>query len=370
MFTKMNMIKEIKNSMKCTRCILNENYPYINFNSGGVCNYCLNSKKYHVEGGHRLKEIFNVYKGKHPKYDCVVPVSGGRDSTFVLYMLVHVYKLRVLAVHYDDGLRDEQSLLNIKNIVEKLNVDLVTVKSKRDLRVKLIKEHFRSTAHFGPKQFLLGICAGCAIGIRGSAYKIAMSEKIPLIIWGSHDAEDSYGTSLRKFVYQNDSWIKANIISRLPRFLNIRYLYYNILLKLEFKKYFKYEKYVKEIPFFNYIRWNERVILKVIKDKLNWQSSPKYISPWRFDCKVHAVKNCLIYNLYGFSESDNMLSFQIRNNYISREEAIRRLEAEKTDLDIKKLYFYLKELNNDEYSISKLMETIQKRGNENKKHSY
>ena len=53
-----------------------------------------------------------------------------------------------------------------------------------------------------------------------------------------------------------------------------------------------------------------------------------------------------------------MFSFQIRNNYISREEAIRRLEAEKADLDIKKLYFYLKELNDDGYSISKLMEKI------------
>lgn len=349
----------MKTSMRsCTKCVLNENYPYINFNSEGVCNYCLNSKKYRVEGGRRLKEILNVYKDKHPKYDCVVTISGGRDSTFVLYMLVRIYKLRVLAVFYDDGLRDEQALLNVKNIVGKLNVDLVTVKSKRNLRVKLIREHFRSTARFGPKQFLLGICTGCAIGIRGSAYKIAMLEKIPLIIWGSNDAEDSYGTSLRKFVYQNDSWIKANIISRLPSFLNIRYLYYYILLKLEFGKYFKYQKYVKEIAFFDYIRWNEKVILKVIKDKLNWQSSPKYISSWSFDCKVHPVKNCLIYNLYGFSESDNMLSFQIRNDYINREEAIRRLEVEKADLDIKKLYFYLKELNDDEYSISKLIEKI------------
>ena len=78
-------------------------------------------KKNYLKLLKRLKK-----KGSNSKYDCVVGVSGGRDSTFLLYYIKKILKLRPLAVHYDNGFDSDTSVSNILNICQILNVDLET----------------------------------------------------------------------------------------------------------------------------------------------------------------------------------------------------------------------------------------------------
>lgn len=117
----------------CKKCVLDETVPDIEFNEGGVCNYCeLHAKLSEAfpndeRGKKALEKIFEKLKkqGEGQKYDCIVGISGGVDSTYLIH-LVKSYGLRPLAVHVDNGWNSEISISNVKNSIKKLNVDLVT----------------------------------------------------------------------------------------------------------------------------------------------------------------------------------------------------------------------------------------------------
>lgn len=118
----------------CTRCIYDERVPKIVFNADGVCNYCIQSdnlkRDYNTGndiGEKYFQDIVEQIKidGKGKKYDCVVGVSGGVDSSFMVHMCVEL-GLRPLAVHYDNTWDTAIATENIRKILAKLNVDLYT----------------------------------------------------------------------------------------------------------------------------------------------------------------------------------------------------------------------------------------------------
>ena len=124
------MITEEK---KCSRCILDSNLPGIEFDEKGECNYCKLfedlEKEYPLgkEGEKNLQALITKIKaaGEGQKYDCVVGVSGGTDSTYVLYEAVKL-GLRPLAVHFDNGWNSEIAVNNIQQACQTLGVDLFT----------------------------------------------------------------------------------------------------------------------------------------------------------------------------------------------------------------------------------------------------
>ena len=118
----------------CSRCIYDETTPGIAFSEEGVCNYCDMIDELQDEyqtgtpaGEQKFSEIVEQIKrkGKGKKYDCVVGVSGGTDSSFMLYKAVEL-GLRPLAAHYDNTWNTAIATENIRKITKKLNVDLYT----------------------------------------------------------------------------------------------------------------------------------------------------------------------------------------------------------------------------------------------------
>ncbi|WP_343530402.1 N-acetyl sugar amidotransferase [Pedobacter sp.] len=119
----------------CTRCVMDTTDPDIIFDNNGICNHChmhdLQVKKNvisGIEGQKRLKEIVSKIKeeNKNKKYDCVIGVSGGVDSTYVAYKVKEM-GLRPLAVHLDNGWNSELAVKNVENICRKLEIDLHTI---------------------------------------------------------------------------------------------------------------------------------------------------------------------------------------------------------------------------------------------------
>lgn len=118
---------------QCTRCIMDTSVPGIRFDNNGVCNFChihdeLERKHPLDDGGKtNFENIINTIKenGKDSEYDCIVGVSGGRDSTYTLYIAKKM-GLRPLAVHFDNGWNSDIAVSNIKNLTNKLDVDLHT----------------------------------------------------------------------------------------------------------------------------------------------------------------------------------------------------------------------------------------------------
>jgi hypothetical protein len=89
---------------RCSKCILPETYPNITFDEKGVCNFCRTYKEPKPTGGEDiLINLFNKVKKMGRIYDAVVPLSGGKDSTYVLYLATQVYKLNVLAYTFHNG---------------------------------------------------------------------------------------------------------------------------------------------------------------------------------------------------------------------------------------------------------------------------
>jgi len=136
---------------RCTRCVMDTTDPDIVFDAQGVCNHCLqhdaNVTKYvfsGAEGRRRLGAIVEQVKadGRGKKYDCIMGVSGGVDSTYSVYLAKEA-GLRPLAVHLDNGWDSELAVKNIERALRNLEIDLRTVvldwEEFRDLQVAFLK---------------------------------------------------------------------------------------------------------------------------------------------------------------------------------------------------------------------------------------
>ncbi len=118
----------------CSRCIYDESVPSIRFDEKGICNYCKMvdalAAQYHTgkpEGEAAMQKIIEEIKqkGKNKQYDCIIGISGGTDSSYMLYWAVH-NGLRPLAVHYDNTWNTAIATENMKKLLAKLKVDLYT----------------------------------------------------------------------------------------------------------------------------------------------------------------------------------------------------------------------------------------------------
>ena len=118
----------------CKKCIMDNTSPDFHLNNIGVCNYCLsyekninhnlNYQKLENDLNKIIKKIKNSSKNK--KYDCLLPISGGMDSSYVAYLLVKRFNLRPLLYHVDAGWNSNIAQNNIEKIIDKLNLDLIT----------------------------------------------------------------------------------------------------------------------------------------------------------------------------------------------------------------------------------------------------
>lgn len=171
-------------SQTCTRCVHDNTVPGIEFDSNGVCNFChfhdmLCSMFPNDNKGKKiLSRIFNNVrtKGKLKKYDCVLGVSGGRDSTYLLYLAVKKWGLRPLAVHFNDGFDNPVAGENMVNACKKLGVDLRTITSDwreaRELKIDFLKASVPD------------LNLGTDIGIATALYGVATKENIKYILIG------------------------------------------------------------------------------------------------------------------------------------------------------------------------------------------
>jgi len=137
-------------SHMCKRCILDSTIPNIHYDENGVCNFCrmhdVLDQKYPLneEGKKKFEMIIEGIKknGQGKEYDCVVGISGGRDSSYTLYIAKKM-GLRPIAVHFDNGWNTEISVRNIKNTTDKLGVDLHTHVADweefKDLQIAFLK---------------------------------------------------------------------------------------------------------------------------------------------------------------------------------------------------------------------------------------
>jgi len=196
----------------CVRCCMPETAEGIIFDERGVCNACNSSEeKMHINWEQREKDLraklmkFKEKYKDHP-YDCILPISGGKDSFFQSHVLTKVYGMIPLAVTFSHNWFSEIGKRNLTRLLETFDIDHFMYTPKRSLVNRLGK---KSIEKIGDS------CWHCHAGIGAFVLKIAVKFNIPLIIWGESTAEEgcrlSYFESTKRDVFDENyfTWISA-----------------------------------------------------------------------------------------------------------------------------------------------------------------
>ncbi|MCK4271121.1 ATPase [bacterium] len=325
---------------RCQRCIMPGIPRLITLDEDGICHQCRNYRPIRMKGEKELITLLDSHRKRKSEYDCIVTVSGGRDSAFTLLKLVKDYKLKVLAVNYENPFADDQAKANIKNMIKKLSVDLVQFKFGNNIHEKILKNNIIAWFHKPSPAMVPVICVGCKI-IWPRIMKIAKEHNIRCIVNGGNPYEY---TSFKKEllgVNQNAGLVSAYFfnIFRLARealhnlsYLKPKYLPFTIKGFLFANQYaigsrllgFKLDK----IDLFHYITWNEDEVLTRIQNELDWQPPADLVSTWRFDCRLSLLKDFMYLTCLGVTEKDDFYSKLVRESKMSRREALQRIEKE------------------------------------------
>lgn len=309
----------------CSECVLPEVYPVISFDAEGVCNYCREYRPVEYRGEEALWVELAKYRGAGRDYDCLIPVSGGRDSVFVLTEVVRKSDLRVAAFHYDNGFQVPVARGNVERAAKVLGVSLLTVRSRLNAHAKCVRDNIEHFAHVDPLEVAGRLCYGCSRGYQGAAYQTAKRRGVPLVIFGASAVEES---QYKKIVFAS---YKSTLAKRFGFLLGKPIFLFHYLVLLSQFPLVEQKKDLAWINFFEYVPWNEQRILSTIEGEVGWRSHPELSSSWRFDCLAHPALEHLTEKLLGFTEKEEFYSVLIRDGQLTRQEALRRLEAHRAD---------------------------------------
>lgn len=185
----------------CKNCINHKGCISVEIGDDGVCNHCKNPSKYFVvsisqemklQKHKEMDEIIENLKISQRKnrFDCIVGFSGGKDSTYLLYLLSVIHKLNVLAVTINSGYMNKVAFQNIKQTVSKLGVDHILVEPPIEVYTKLYKWLI---LNFDSNELPLmkPICDTCTDMLDGLVIKEAARRKIPYVFIGFSPDENA-----------------------------------------------------------------------------------------------------------------------------------------------------------------------------------
>ena len=311
----------------CVRCCMPETQEGIKFDELGICKACQSSEqKIHINWVEREKELKNILdKAKTSSgdnYDCIVPISGGKDSVYQLHILVKVYKMKPLAVTFSHNWYSETGWYNLVNCLQEFNVDHIMFTPNRDLVNRLAK---RSLGSIGDA------CWHCHAGVGAFPLQIAVRFKIPLLIWGESVSESSgrasYNEPLHKF--DRDYFLKVSAKRKPSEMvcgsISSKDLYsFNVPSAKEID-----DSGVYGIHLGDYIFWDEERQTEFIREHYGWKETEVEGAYKRYksaECIMPGVHDHSCYMKRGYGRSSYQASFDIRNGIVSREQASELIE--------------------------------------------
>ncbi len=319
----------------CKSCVLPESFPGIKFNEEGICNYCL-TKGRKEEDLRQIKDkyrqrflsLLEEVRGRNGNgYQVVLAYSGGKDSTFTLKLLREEFGMKVLAVTFDHGFLSGQAAENIRTVAEALGVDHLNFSPGRPA---LNRAFFRSiSTDIYPLKALeraSSICNTCMNLAKSFMLKTAFEMRIPLISYGWSPGQIPIQSSVMKmnlsFIKKTESIIKG---------------YFEKLGAAEFNPIFLDEGQFERIPsspgspeIFSinplaFWQYNEGQIEEEIR-KLGWKS-PRDTDSNSTNCLLNGFANQVHREKYGFHPYAFEIAGLVRENCMTREEGLAKLET-------------------------------------------
>ncbi|MBC2844484.1 N-acetyl sugar amidotransferase [Winogradskyella flava] len=335
----------------CSKTVMDTTDLEIEFDAKGVSNhyhkYQIAAEQRLLEEPKRSKELNRIVaeikeKGKGQKYDCLIGLSGGVDSTYVAY-IVKEYGLRPLAVHFDNGWNSELAVHNVNSIIETLGFDLHTIvvnwEEFRDLQLAYLKAS------------VIDIEVVSDHAIQATMYELAAKFKISYIISGTNIVTEQILPN--SWVFKKLDYTNLKAIHK--KFGNIKLKTYP---RVPFYKMVKYAGINKLVPFsiLDYVDYNKKDVIEVIKKELDWRDyGGKHCeSLW-----TKFYQNYILPEKFGVDKRKAHLSTLICSGQMKREEALSILNTAPYDAEELKndKPYILKKLGLSEQAFEDIMKT-------------
>jgi len=322
---------------RCIQCNLPETHATIVFDEHGVCNICRGQelKQSRIDWNARkqqLDELIVSYRDKYD-YDCVVPFSGGKDSTWTLYYLMKEYGLKPLVVRFDHGFLRQNVIDNTDRTLRRLGADFLHFRPNWKIVRKLMLQSFLEKGDF---------CWHCHTGIFSYPMWVAIQYNVPLIFWGEPSAEYT-----AYYSYDQPEEVDEK---RFNRSTNLGITAQDMFVRLggavaeRDLKPFTYPpmKELRRIGYRSvclgsYVAWDVKRQSEIIQRELGWQGDqvenvPPQYGYEKIECYMQGVRDYIKYIKRGYTRPSHLAAIDIRNHRMTLDEAremIRRYEGKR-----------------------------------------
>ncbi len=298
----------------CEVCVMDTTDPDIKFYGKRGCSNCSNAKKTYLKVKKESRDLRGLVKkirrdGANKKYDCIIGVSGGVDSSYVAYVVKKLH-LRPLAVHLDNGWDSKQAVLNVKKVLDQLGIDLYNY--------VIDWEEFRDIQ----MSFLKASTPDCEIptdhAIVAILYKMALKHHVKYIIDGWNIETEcilpqkwSYGHADWKYIKSIQSQFGTKRIKTLPHYGRFQRIFYEKIAQIE------------RVHILNYVPYNKAWVKEKLKKEFGWND---YGAKHDESFYTKFYQNYILPDKFGIDKRKMHLSSMIVSGQISRQEALSELE--------------------------------------------
>lgn len=305
----------------CKRCVMDTTDPDIVFDENGYCNHCtgalkkLNSYPLNLSKEEKEKELQKIVKeikdsGKNKQYDCIVGVSGGVDSSYVLYF-VKKLGLRPLAFHLDNNWNTKLSVKNIEKVTKKLNVKLHTMhvdwKEFKDLQLSFLKSSTPDleipTDH----------------GLLAALYKVAAEYNVKYIISGHNFITENI--AVPAWSHGHYDWRYVRLIQKrfgTKKLTNFPHLSMYALLSQQLFRGIKIIRILNYVP-----EYDKKKIVSFLEKEFGWQN---YITKHAESIYTFFVQAYILPTKFNYDKRKMHLSDLICAGQMTRDEALEALK--------------------------------------------
>jgi glutamine---fructose-6-phosphate transaminase (isomerizing) len=353
---------------RCTRCVLPHTMPFVDFDAQGVCAYCRAHQPIHVRGVAALEALVAPHRRGDGRPDCIVGVSGGRDSLFGLHFLKTVLRMTPVAYTYDWGMVTDLARRNVSRICGRLGVEHILVsadiaKKRENIRknveawlacpslgtIPLFMAGDKAYFHYlnqARRQLGVKLAFLCENLLERTDFKTGFAGVPPVIFDRDH-------------VYTLPAGHKLNLARFYGRAFLANPRYINGSLSDTAKAFLYY--YVMKRDYHNlygYVPWDEGSIGKTLLEQYDFERAEDTESLWRIGDGTAPFYNYIYHSLAGLTENDTFRSNQIRNGALTRDHALELIERDNRPR-FPSIQWYLKTIGLDR-SVSEVLETIER----------
>lgn len=310
----------------CSNCVMDTSDSKIKFDENGVCDHCIDfvnnvEPHWHPDerGARELAQIADSIRqdGKDRDFDCILGMSGGFDSSYMLHIAVKEMNLRPLVFHVDGGWNTRIAVQNIENVVNKLGLDLFTEvidwEEMKDLQLAFFKS---GVPHIDIPQDMAFIA---------TLYKFAAKNNIKYILNGFNLSTECvrnplewiyYGTDMRQF------WDIQKQFGTVP--LNN----YPVSSILYHKIYLNYVRRIKVVKPLNLVPYDKKAAGEFMSKEYNWEVYPQKHFESRF---TKFYEGYWLPTRFGFDTRKVQYSSMILTDQMTREDALEKLSKPAID---------------------------------------